>query len=160
MKVGAVGGLRNIKGAMSVAWHIFYYTKHTLLVGDQATEFAVKMGFEKESLSTESSENTIKNWEEKSCQPNYWLNVLPNPTSGCGPYEKLEPSEGHQIQVEMIKNDDSNHDTIGMIVIDSKGDIAAGTSTNGLTYKIPGRVGDSPIPVEYLFYIFISCEDS
>ena len=37
-------------------------------------------------------------------------------------------------------------DTIGMVVLDSNGSIACGTSTNGATYKIPGRVGDSPIP--------------
>jgi len=37
------------------------------------------------------------------------------------------------------------HDTIGMVAIDSNGSIACGTSSNGATYKIPGRVGDSPI---------------
>ena len=42
--------------------------------------------------------------------------------------------------------DYDNHDTIGMVAIDEFHNIAAGTSTNGLTYKIPGRVGDSPIP--------------
>jgi isoaspartyl peptidase/L-asparaginase-like protein (Ntn-hydrolase superfamily) len=40
----------------------------------------------------------------------------------------------------------NNHDTIGMVAIDSDGHIAAGTSTNGMTFKIPGRVGDAPIP--------------
>ena len=39
-----------------------------------------------------------------------------------------------------------NHDTIGMVALDATGKLAAGTSTNGLTHKIPGRVGDSPIP--------------
>ncbi|XP_070508993.1 N(4)-(Beta-N-acetylglucosaminyl)-L-asparaginase-like [Chironomus tepperi] len=145
MKVGAVGGLRHIKSAMSVAWHVLHYTKHTLLVGDQATEFATKMGFEKESLTTDFSEKVTTDWKEKNCQPNYWMNVMQN-TESCGPYDKLEPIEGQQIKVEMMDLGDHNHDTIGMIAIDKKGDIAAGTSTNGLTYKIPGRVGDSPIP--------------
>lgn len=39
-----------------------------------------------------------------------------------------------------------NHDTIGVVAIDSNGDISAATSTNGAIHKIPGRVGDSPIP--------------
>lgn len=42
--------------------------------------------------------------------------------------------------------DENNHDTIGMIAIDMNGHIAAGTSTNGARNKIPGRVGDSPVP--------------
>ncbi|KHJ99983.1 n(4)-(Beta-N-acetylglucosaminyl)-L-asparaginase domain protein [Oesophagostomum dentatum] len=39
-----------------------------------------------------------------------------------------------------------NHDTLGMVVLDQNGNLAAGTSTNGARFKIPGRVGDSPIP--------------
>lgn len=41
---------------------------------------------------------------------------------------------------------EENHDTIGVIAIDKNGHIAAGTSTNGARHKIPGRIGDSPIP--------------
>lgn len=41
---------------------------------------------------------------------------------------------------------EENHDTIGMLAIDSQGRTAAGTSTNGARFKIPGRIGDSPIP--------------
>lgn len=40
---------------------------------------------------------------------------------------------------------EENHDTIGVIAMDTNGHIAAGTSTNGAKYKIPGRIGDSPI---------------
>lgn len=148
MKVGAVAGLREIKDAISVARHVLEYTKHTLLVGDQATEFAVKMGFTKESISTEFSRQMIQEWKEKKCQPNYWMNVLPSADKNCGPYEKVLTDKNELINVKMILNDDKNHDTIGMIAIDKNGNIAAGTSTNGLTYKIPGRVGDSPIPVK------------
>lgn len=43
------------------------------------------------------------------------------------------------------KHDIYGHDTIGMVAIDKNGSIACGTSTNGAAYKIPGRVGDSPI---------------
>lgn len=148
MKVGAVAGLRYIKEAISVARHVFDYTKHTLLVGDQATEFAVKMGFQKQTLSTPFNEELINEWKNRNCQPNYWQNVLPLPETTCGPYEKVKLSEVKNETPSVVSPVDSqNHDTIGMVVIDWNGNVAAGTSTNGLTYKIPGRVGDSPIPV-------------
>ena len=51
----------------------------------------------------------------------------------------------HPHQHASAKHERSGHDTIGMIALDSNGNIACGTSTNGATYKIPGRVGDSPI---------------
>ncbi|KAF4526387.1 hypothetical protein B566_EDAN012677 [Ephemera danica] len=94
MNVGAVGALRQVKSVMSVARKVLEHTSHSMLVGEAATDFAVKMGFTKENL-----------------------NQAP-----------------------------LGHDTIGMIVIDFKNQIAAGTSTNGMRHKIPGRVGDSPIP--------------
>lgn len=151
MKVGAVAGLRYIKEAMSVARHVFDYTKHTLLVGDQATEFAIKMGFQRQSLSTPNNEELISDWKTRNCQPNYWRNVIPSPEATCGPYEKAASIED-KTSIEPSVVDASNHDTIGMVAIDWDGNVAAGTSTNGLTYKIPGRVGDSPIPVSKGLY--------
>ncbi|KAJ6634045.1 N(4)-(Beta-N-acetylglucosaminyl)-L-asparaginase [Pseudolycoriella hygida] len=147
MKVGAVAGLRNIKEAISVARRVFEQTKHTLLAGDAATEFAVQMGFKKQSLSTSFNEEVINEWKNRNCQPNYWQNVLPSPEESCGPYKKIESvQESNEIENGMSFVNEQSHDTIGMLVIDINGNIAAGTSTNGLTYKIPGRVGDSPIP--------------
>lgn len=154
MNVGAVAGLRNIKEAISVARHVFDYTKHTLLVGDEATEFAVKMGFQKQTISTPYNDELINDWKNRNCQPNYWQNVMPSPETTCGPYEKMESiQDNNKIQVLMPSADDHNHDTIGMVVIDGNQNIAAGTSTNGLTYKIPGRVGDSPIPVSETIFL-------
>lgn len=45
-----------------------------------------------------------------------------------------------------MEGSEENHDTIGILAIDSQGHVAAGTSSNGLNYKIPGRIGDSSIP--------------
>lgn len=147
MKVGAVANLRFIKEAISVARHVLDYTKHTLLVGDQATDFAISMGFQNQSISTTRNEEMINEWRNKSCQPNYWVNVFPSPEGSCGPYEKISPLPKSEIfQISNSPVNEQNHDTIGMIAIDKNSNIAVGTSTNGLTYKIPGRVGDSPIP--------------
>ena len=70
--------------------------------------------------------------------------MRPDPTQSCGPYEpiKLDHSKQEQkdIKVELKTDEDvyKNHDTIGMIVIDKNGNVAGGTSTNGMNHKVPG----------------------
>ncbi|GAU98464.1 hypothetical protein RvY_09606 [Ramazzottius varieornatus] len=149
MNVGAVGYLRRVKSAISVARQVLEKTKHTLLVGELATQFAVSMGFPEESLSTKKSKEIWKKWRDSNCQPNFWQNVVPDPKTSCGPYSRPKTFE-HSDKTSLPERRDLeisryNHDTIGMIAIDGEGNVAAGTSTNGATHKIPGRVGDSPI---------------
>lgn len=139
--------MSNVKDAIAVARHVLENTRHTLLVGEQATEFAAQLGFKKESLSTAKSKQMYNDWKERHCQPNFWENVIPNPRMSCGPYEPVnEHLPKRSINDINSFFSSSNHDTIGMVVIDKNGNIAAGTSTNGASHKIPGRVGDSPIP--------------
>ncbi|XP_045204023.2 N(4)-(Beta-N-acetylglucosaminyl)-L-asparaginase-like [Mercenaria mercenaria] len=141
--VGGVGGLRRIKQAISVARKVLDNTDHSLLVGEAATQFAVEMGFKEENLTTPYSEQLWKSWRNNNCQPNFRENVSPDPRKSCGPYHPIRSS---QVIDKYMKNvDRNNHDTIGIIAMDAKGNIASGASTNGLKYKIPGRVGDSPI---------------
>lgn len=87
--------------------------------------------------------------------------MKPDPKTSCGPYTPLNV-EPVRTRWETANKDISaatdegdrpevsrwNHDTIGMIVIDKHLIVSAGTSTNGANHKIPGRVGDSPIPGE------------
>ncbi|XP_065071993.1 N(4)-(Beta-N-acetylglucosaminyl)-L-asparaginase-like [Rhopilema esculentum] len=143
--VGAVGCLRRIKSAISVARSVMEHTTHTILIGEEATQFAIKMGFKEEDLHSQESIAMYKKWKQENCQPNYWKNVTPDPKSNCGPYKPLDRRYFNE-QETRVKVDKNNHDTIGMIAIDSNGTIAAGASTNGLKFKIPGRVGDTPIP--------------
>ncbi|XP_070553567.1 N(4)-(Beta-N-acetylglucosaminyl)-L-asparaginase-like [Ptychodera flava] len=140
--VGAVGGIRRVKKAISVARMVMEYTKHTLLVGDSASTFAHTFGnFANESLETNRSRNNYDTWIGNNCQPNFWENVTPNPSTSCGPYTPAQPSSSETA----AKIDKDDHDTIGIVVVGSDKNVACGTSTNGLSYKIAGRVGDSPI---------------
>jgi len=142
LNVGAVGCLRNIKPAVSVARAVLDHTEHSLLVGEKATQFAVRMGFTKENLTSENSQNMWEEWKQNNCQPNFWKD-MPDSDSQCGPYDvQFNPS----IHGNKVKWGPGHHDTIGIIAQDSQGNIAAATSTNGARFKIPGRVGDSPIP--------------
>lgn len=72
MNVGAVAALRNIKDAIAVARLVLEHTRHTMLVGSQATEFAVQMGFRAESLITPDSKLVWSKWQGSNCQPNFW----------------------------------------------------------------------------------------
>ncbi|XP_054421799.1 N(4)-(beta-N-acetylglucosaminyl)-L-asparaginase [Pteronotus mesoamericanus] len=145
MNVGAVGDLRRIKNAIGVARKVLEHTTHTLLVGESATKFAESMGFVNEDLSTNTSRALHSDWLARNCQPNCWRNVIPDASKYCGPYKP--PSILKQDGSTYKETGDSyGHDTIGMVVIHKMGHTAAGTSTNGIKFKIPGRVGDSPIP--------------
>lgn len=143
MDMGAIGGLRRVKNVIQVARHVLENTDHSILVGDLATNFAKQFRLPEESLSTNYSVNMWKEWKSRNCQPNFWKNVEPDPKQNCGPYKPVN----NMIATNKIpKFNSNNHDTIGMIVMDTKGNIVAGTSTNGANHKVAGRVGDSPIP--------------
>ncbi|KAF3070097.1 hypothetical protein CFAM422_006786 [Trichoderma lentiforme] len=145
LNAGAVANLRRVKDAVGVARHVLDYTQHTLLAGDQATQFALQNGFEEESLATEDSLRACHEWRSNNCQPNYRSNVLPNPLSSCGPYS---PSSSTSL-TQTIPNshkDDLSHDTLSLLALSPSDSMAACTTTNGASHKIPGRVGDGPIP--------------
>ncbi|XP_066154427.1 N(4)-(Beta-N-acetylglucosaminyl)-L-asparaginase-like [Euwallacea fornicatus] len=160
MNMGAVGGIRNVKDAIGVARRVLENTDHSFLVGSLAGDFAHKLGFPNESLETNYSKELYNKWKNTNCQPNFWSNVIPDSTTSCGPYvpkgENSKCSLRHRFSDPLLTNEvrteefgvfnTENHDTIGMIVINSESHIVAGTSTNGANHKIPGRVGDSPIP--------------
>lgn len=122
MNVGAVGSLRNVKEAIAVAKHVLLYTRHTLLVGEQATDFAVQMGFKKQSLMTSKSKKIWKDWRNSNCQPNFWMNVYPDPASSCGPFNPITEDrlKASPNEIESLFSS-TNHDTIGMVAIDIYG---------------------------------------
>ncbi|KAJ3680588.1 hypothetical protein LUZ60_016866 [Juncus effusus] len=150
MEVGAVGAMRFVKDGIKAAKLVMDKTEHTFLVGEMASVFAISMGLAgPANLSSDESVEKWISWKGNNCQPNFRKNVFPN--NGCGPYRFEEKEEEELCGIEgmdlKIRNGVGrhNHDTISMAVIDEMGHIAVGTSTNGATFKIPGRVGDGPI---------------
>lgn len=120
LSCGAVTCLEHIMHPVSVARLVMEQTPHVMLTGDGALQFALSKGFTKTNLLTPQSEKDWKEWLKK---------------------EKYAP----QINVEQMKGDKNNHDTIGMIAIDAAGNVGGACTTSGLAYKMHGRVGDSPI---------------
>nr|CCA22735.1 N(4)(BetaNacetylglucosaminyl)Lasparaginase putative [Albugo laibachii Nc14] len=149
-QMGAVGQLRRVKAAIKVARAVLHHSAHSILVGDGALAFAKMMGFQEESLKTSYSKKVYRDWQHAHCQPNYFRNVY-NQTSSCPPYhpilhDKSVPSHSAEDTASQSLVMESNHDTIGMVVLDSHGNMGAGTSSNGANHKIAGRVGDGTIP--------------
>lgn len=156
MEVGAVAAMRYVKDGIRAAHLVMKYSQHTLLAGEGASAFAISMGLPGPmNLSSPESVKKWSDWKENQCQPNFRKNVVP--ANDCGPYKpnnsamnvfvdkSTESCEMGAIEYKPPLVGPHNHDTISMAVIDRMGHIAVGTSTNGATYKIPGRVGDGPI---------------
>lgn len=120
---GGVGCLKRVKRAISVARKVMEETQHTLIVGDDATRFAARMGFTETSLTNVRSQTRWEEWAAKG-----------EPTDAFSP-EPIGTPDGLP-----------GHDTVGTIAVDRDGNLSVGCSTNGREFKIPGRVGDSPIP--------------
>ncbi|XP_030048524.1 N(4)-(beta-N-acetylglucosaminyl)-L-asparaginase isoform X2 [Microcaecilia unicolor] len=151
IEVGAVANLRRIKNAIGVARAVMEHTKHTFLVGESASLFAQNMGFPAEDLTTSKSLSIHSTWLNQNCQPNFRKNVVPDASKFCGPYRRAKQLYEGKWNIPPKVLNVNSHDTIGMIVIDEDGNIAAGTSTNGATHKIPGyqaveymRMGTDP----------------
>jgi len=121
-RAGAVAALEGIKTPSEVAKLVLKYTNHILLVGEGAKRFALSYGFKEEDLLTERSRQKWLTWRANRGHDDDWLDVPEN-----------EP---------MVARPTG---TINMDVVNSKGDISSVTTTSGLAWKIPGRVGDSPI---------------
>lgn len=119
MSIGAVGGLRRIKRAISVARHVLEHTDHTMLVGDAALQFALDNGFTQEDLHSNASRQMYADWKNAKCQPNYHKNVIPDPATSCGPYKPL-PTGSAALRADRLRLvTQTNHDTIAMIAIDT-----------------------------------------
>ncbi|KAL4154843.1 hypothetical protein PRNP1_006957 [Phytophthora ramorum] len=162
MEMGAVAQLKRVKPAIRVARAVMEHSSHSILAGDGALAFAKMMGFEETPLDTAHSREIYTNWRNNECQPNYFRNVEGQNTS-CPPYKPLSShhevfmgvqgqsllrattSRQNNVGVESLISKD-NHDTIGMVVLGENGHMAAGTSSNGATHKIAGRVGDAAVP--------------
>ena len=128
---GAVAGLEQIKHPVSVARKIMETTPHVMLVGQGAQQFALENGFAKEpaKLSPEA-ENAYKEWLKKSEYK---------------PVINVENTQGHGPFAPVFDNGSASHDTMGLVALDSSGNMSGAVTTSGLAFKIHGRVGDSPI---------------
>ncbi|MGD9693371.1 MAG: N(4)-(beta-N-acetylglucosaminyl)-L-asparaginase [Phycisphaerales bacterium] len=150
-RAGAVACLRNIKNPAAVAREVARRTDHVLLVADGALKFAKRMGFEEENLLTEKARRAWVKWRSRLSDKDDWLQEeefdIPSP-----PEPRDEDDEARGVGAdrdsELAADLEDVLFTWGTIHLGARtagGDIGSCTTTSGLSWKLPGRVGDSPI---------------
>ncbi|HZN56006.1 MAG TPA: N(4)-(beta-N-acetylglucosaminyl)-L-asparaginase [Candidatus Polarisedimenticolaceae bacterium] len=136
-RAGAVAALEGVRTPSLVAKLVMETTDHHLLVGEGAREFARRMGVRiEDDLNTENSRKLWLEWKRR-IDPKHYLD----------PQKRV--TEGARARAAMLAEGllarDRVWGTIHMSAVSARGEICAATTTSGLSFKIPGRVGDSPI---------------
>jgi len=136
MRSGAVGAVATSKNPVKLARHIMEKTEHTLIVGQKADALAAKAGFDIVGQDYLVTPEGREEWEtyKKYSQAVSSLFSERKKTAAPDAPEINSPSEGGL-----------GHDTVGCVALDAEGNLAAATSTGGITGKMPGRVGDTPL---------------
>ncbi len=120
-RAGSVGCLEDIATPSLVAKAIMDYTDHIMLVGSDARKFAIQMGFKTQNLLTEKTRQDWLRWKARLNPNDAWLD------------------HDDDVRIKFTTG------TINMNAVNAAGDVSSVTTTSGMAWKVPGRVGDSPI---------------
>jgi N4-(beta-N-acetylglucosaminyl)-L-asparaginase len=120
-RAGSVAAIEGIATPSLVAKAVMDYTDHVMLVGAGATKFAKAMGFKEQNLLTEQSRQDWMRWKSRLNANDAWLN------------------HDDDIKIKFTTG------TINMNAVNGVGDIGSVTTTSGMAWKVPGRIGDSPV---------------
>lgn len=120
-RAGSVGAIEGIATPSLVAKAVMDYTDHIMLVGEGAKKFALAMGFKEQNLLTERTRQDWLRWKARLNPNDFWLD------------------HDDDIAIKFSTG------TINMNAVNAAGDISSVTTTSGMAWKIPGRIGDSPV---------------
>lgn len=125
LNAGAVAGVRNVRNPIELAMEVMRNSNHVFLSGKGANDFAIRQGIKLEPDEFFFSQFRYDQWKAIRDSDNYSLDHT------------------HQKVEELMR--DKKFGTVGAVACDAAGDIAAATSTGGMTNKKYGRIGDSPL---------------
>jgi N4-(beta-N-acetylglucosaminyl)-L-asparaginase len=136
-RAGGVGAIEGVRTPSLVALKVMEETDHHLIVGKGAQEFARGMGFKiEDDLNTERSRKAWLEWKRRT-DPLHYLDPI------------KRQAAMRQVDLDMMREGwvDPNHfyGTINCNGVNAKGEVCGVTTTSGMAWKIPGRLGDSPI---------------
>jgi len=164
-RAGSVGGVRNIRNVSLVSKAVMEHTGHVMLVGEGAERFAVAVGYPRENLLTDHSRKVWLLWKEYHSIDDWWGPGMNDPhwqppQSDSGkPQSELRRERIHRLEERaadlgippelrreaVYKVLHPPTGTIHCSALNEKGEISGCTTTSGLAFKLPGRLGDSPI---------------
>lgn len=125
LSAGAVAGVRNVRNPIELAMEVMRNSNHVFLSGKGANDFAIRQGIKLEPDEFFFSQFRYDQWKAIRDSDNYSLDHT------------------HQQVEELMR--DKKFGTVGAVACDAAGNIAAATSTGGMTNKKYGRIGDSPL---------------
>jgi N4-(beta-N-acetylglucosaminyl)-L-asparaginase len=163
-RAGSVGAVRNIKNVSLVSKAVMEQTGHVMLVGEGAERFAVAVGYPRENLLTDHSRKVWLLWKEFHSANDWWGPGIADPHWQA---PDSPPKPQSELWLERIQNLQARAADLGIepelrldavrkvlfpptgtihcSALNDKGEISGCTTTSGLAFKLPGRVGDSPI---------------
>lgn len=152
-RAGSVAAIRNIKTPSKVAKLVMERSDHVMLVGEGALRFAKAHGFPEDNLLTEKSRIAWLVWKETLRNPeghsNWSDGVDSPPGKASAKLEQLQRMFPEADEPTLAWALDQAHfpttGTINCLALNTRGEMSGTTTTSGLAWKIPGRVGDSPI---------------
>ncbi|MGK2860966.1 MAG: isoaspartyl peptidase/L-asparaginase family protein [Chitinophagaceae bacterium] len=125
LKAGAIAAVRNVCNPIDLAFEVMEHSNHVFLSGEGANDFALRQGVKMENDNYFFSQFRYNQWKAISTSDHYALD--------------------HSQQKEKNEMQDKKFGTVGAVACDDLGNIAAATSTGGMTNKKYGRIGDSPL---------------
>lgn len=128
-RAGAVAALQNVRHPAQVAQLVMQQTRRVMLVGEGALQFAKANGFAEEDLLTEEARRKWLTWRRKQREDSDWI----------------PPTAADEAAAKMKPDFERPTGTVHVSAINEAGEISCATSTSGHAFKLPGRVGDSPI---------------
>jgi N4-(beta-N-acetylglucosaminyl)-L-asparaginase len=162
-RAGAVASIRGVRTPSKVAKAVMERTDHILIVGQGAREFASAEGFEDVNLMTEESRIAWLRWKETHSEKWGPSPYVPAPASSAGQRKLAQSLQRPSVELaesytgqnfarrdellawadEVVRKPPTG--TINCLALDASFDLSGVTTTSGLAWKIPGRVGDSPL---------------
>lgn len=153
-RAGSVAGIRNIKTPSNIAKLVMEQTDHIMLVGDGALRFARAMGYKEEDLLTEQSRLAWLVWKQSlkdRSGHNNWTDGLdaPKKAPAAKPSARLRSLFPNATEEDLARAlwvaEHPITGTINCLALNEKGEMSGCTTTSGLSWKLAGRIGDSPI---------------